>query len=506
MKILSPEQIRALDQATIQREPISSIALMERAANACYHWLNSHFDLSIDSTWVICCGSGNNGGDGWALGRILLANHPDLDIRMVDCQIGKRSTDNAANYERFRQAYPAKITITTSGDHFPQLPTKSILIDALLGSGLNRPISGKWAALVTTLNKLPLTKIALDIPSGLYAQQHTPGAAILQTQHVLSFQLPKLAFFAPQNLPYLGQYHLLDIGLDQDFIDTSPTPYSCISANYLRENIYQRQTFDHKGTFGHCLVIAGSHGKLGAAILAGRAALRAGAGLVTLHLPKCGYEVAQIAFPEAMCLVDQHRYIITQSPDLGAYRAIAIGPGMGTDELTARALRQIIEQSTRPLVIDADALNLLSHHPEWLKMLPPGSMLTPHPKEFSRLFGVTSNDFSRWELQRDKAQELQLVILLKTAFTSIATPDGKLYFNTTGNPGMGTAGTGDVLTGMLAGLLAQNYPPVFAAQLGVYLHGLAGDLATESNQQESLIASDVIANIGAAFKALRSEA
>lgn len=286
-----------------------------------------------------------------------------------------------------------------------------------------------------------------------------------------------------------------------------PLKKSTIDETELRKNLHHRQSFDHKGTFGHALIIAGSYGKMGAATLCARAALRAGSGLVTVHLPKCGYEIMQIAFPEAMCQVDRHKFVFTEAPnDLTPYRTIGIGPGLGQDSTTATAIHKLIERYEHPMVIDADALNILSQNSDWLQLLPANSILTPHPKEFERLFGKTENDSARWELQLAKAKELNVIIILKTGKTSIATPAGHLYFNTTGNPGMGTAGTGDVLTGIITGLLAQQYEPAMAAQLGVYLHGLAGDIAAERTEQESLLASDVIEHLGAAFKQLKTVA
>ncbi|MGB3546884.1 MAG: NAD(P)H-hydrate dehydratase, partial [Saprospiraceae bacterium] len=267
-----------------------------------------------------------------------------------------------------------------------------------------------------------------------------------------------------------------------------------------------RRAYDHKGTFGHALLVAGSYGKIGAAVMAARALLRSGAGLVSVHLPRCGYEIMQISFPEAMCTVDPHKYVFSAAPDnLDPYQAIGVGPGLGQDQLTGDALAKLLERAAQPLVIDADALNLLSQHPEWWEWIPKNSILTPHPKEFERLFGKADNDFARLDLQRERAAEHGCIIVQKTGHTTIAAPDGQLFFNSTGNPGMGTGGTGDVLTGILTGLLAQDYAPLTAACLGVYLHGLAGDLAAAALTQESLIAEDVIRYIGAAIRETRIE-
>lgn len=500
MKIATAEQIRALDQATIERESITSLELMERAAGACYYHLLGDLYQDNATNVALFCGPGNNGGDGWVLARLIhTSNFP---VTVYDCQIGKRSPDNEANFLRFQKEHPELVVTINEGDKLPELKY-SIIIDALFGSGLNRPLTGYWATLIEHINQANAKRYAVDIPSGMFADQYSDGA-IINADFTYSFELPKLAFFAPSYAPFLGEVSVISIGLDQDFIEAMPVKQSQLMAADLKASLHHRHSFDHKGTFGHALIIAGSYGKIGAATLSARAALRAGAGLVTVHLPKCGYEIMQIGFPEAMCQIDRHRYIFTQAPDdLTPYQTIGIGPGLGQDTTTAAALHELLQRYDRPLVIDADALNILGKNPTWLKLLPPHSILTPHPKEFERLFGKTENDFQRWELQLAKARELNVIIVLKTAKTSIATPDGYLYFNSTGNPGMGTAGTGDVLTGIITGLLAQSYPPLLAAQLGVFLHGLAGDIAAERTEQESLLASDVIECLGAGFKELR---
>ncbi|MEL6275198.1 MAG: NAD(P)H-hydrate dehydratase [Bacteroidota bacterium] len=499
MKILSAQQISALDQATIEREPITSSELMERASTKGFTFITNQFP-DLNQHFTIFCGPGNNGGDGWVIARLLFQK--GYNVTAVSCEIGQRSPDNTSNFHRFSQLADQYIVSILPNDPFPHLPAETIIIDALFGTGLNRPITGYWAELVTYLNAQDHLIISIDLPSGLFADAHSNGA-VIEADYTFTFQLPKLALFAPENEKFVGRWSILDIGLDADFIDAVPTPYSQIDPQRLRQQLYQRGPYDHKGTFGHTLVVAGSHGKIGAATLCAHAALRAGAGLVSLHVPQCGYEIAQIAFPEAMCQVDRHRFVFTQVGDLSPYRSLAVGPGLGTNVLTVGALEDLLKKASYPIVLDADALNLIGKNPHFFELIPTNSILTPHPKEFERLFGATDNDFARWKLQREKAQSLGLIIVLKTGHTSVATPEGKLIFNTTGNPGMGTAGTGDVLTGILAGLLAQSYAPSFAAALGVYLHGLAGDIAAGITEQESLLASDVIANLGRAYAELR---
>lgn len=496
MKILSASQIRKLDQATIQNEPISSIDLMERASETFVNWFIKTFP-NTDRNIQIFCGIGNNGGDGLAVARLLCQRF--YKVQVFCCNIStKTSEDFAKNLARLPKRQALELLEIQKEDSFPKLPSNGIVIDAIFGSGLNRPVQGYWADLILYLNKTAKTIVAIDIPSGLFADQATTSTH-LQADYTFSFELPKLAFFFPQNQHSLGEWTTKSIGLDADFIKKTETSYHYITPKIIKSILKKRHKFDHKGTYGHALLIAGSYGKVGAAVLAAKACLRTGAGLVSIHAPKCAYQILQISFPEAMVSIDEHDFYFSKIPDLKAYKAIGVGCGLGTENITYTALVELIKKSSIPLVLDADALNILSQHQEFLKQLPNHSILTPHPKEFERLFGKTANDFDRNQLQREQAKKLQVYIILKGANTCIATPEGDCYFNSTGNPGMGTAGTGDVLTGMITGLKAQGYSSLEASLLGVYLHGLAGDLAVAKTGQEALLASDVIAHIGQAF-------
>ncbi len=504
MKILNARQIKALELATLDRQSLSAAELMERAAAAWVDDFLEHLaDLAPHFKVAIVCGSGNNGGDGWAIASLLAEEVKQITV--FDCKIGTKSTDCRRMKEVLLDEALRNVSILSvpKGSPIPDFRNFDVLIDALFGIGLSRPISGYWAAVVEAINKAAILTIAVDLPSGLYADQASEGAIVRATS-TLSFGTPKLALFAAENYPYVGQWEILDIDLDLPYEAELPTPYNTLEALSLIGRLHHRSPFDHKGTFGHALIIAGSHGKIGAATLSARAAMRAGAGLVSVHLPKCGYPILQISFPEAMCSVDPHEFVFSSPPDLKAYKAIGIGPGLGTDPLSVAGLKSLLQTAQQtPLVIDADALNILAAQPELLALVPKNSILTPHPGEFERLFGHTANSFDRWELQRQKAQELAVIIVLKGGFTSIAMPNGDLLFNTSGNPGMATAGTGDVLTGMICGLLAQAYEPTEAALLGVCLHGIAGDIAALETTQESLLASDLIDRIGAAFSDLR---
>lgn len=501
LKIPSASQIRALDAYTIAHEPIASIDLMERACAVFVKWFAGLFPLDHNRPIAVFCGPGNNGGDGLAIARMLHELGYEVSAHRL-LQGQTPGPDHLLNFERLRAKRVVPIAdIETS--HFPALPANAIAIDALLGSGLNRPAAGTMADLINWLNTQPATRVAVDLPSGLYADA-PPNGPVLQAHYTLSFQFPKPAFLLPATGLSAGQWHYADIGLSPDGIRQLDTPHYWVDAHAAASLWRPRHRFDHKGTFGHALLIAGSYGKVGAAILACRGALRAGAGLVTAHLPRRAYEIMQMAFPEAMVEVDPHHYAWSETGPTNRYAAIGLGPGLGLDPISAQALHELLKRWNGPLVIDADGLNLLSLHPQWLNLLPPDTILTPHPKEFERLFGPAADDWARLALLRRKARETGVIIVLKMAYTITALPSGELFFNSTGNPGMGTAGTGDVLTGIITGLLAQGYPPADAARLGVYLHGRAGDLAADALQQECLIADDLLLYLGGAFKSLKT--
>lgn len=499
MQIYSVQQIRAWDSYTIDHEPIRSIDLMERASQAFVDWFTEAYPEE-SGTITILCGMGNNGGDGWAIGRLLSEN--GYTVQIWDCQLSaQRSPDNKINAERFVQYAYGPIYRVLEEDPYPLLHPESVLIDALFGSGLSRPISGYWGGLITWINEQPITRIAVDVPSGLFADQIS-GGSILKAHHTLSFQVPKLGFMFSEHGPCLGDWQILDIELHSDFVGENPSFYQLVDLD-ICQNIYRpRPRFGHKGTFGHALLLVGSRGMMGAGVLATQACLSGGCGLVTAHIPAQGELIMQISFPEAVLSLDPANDWISVLPNLARYQAIGIGCGIGKREESAQVLLELIQKTQVPLVLDADALNILSEHPSWITELPPHTILTPHPKEFARLFGATKDSLEQLDRLRAAAQETSCVILLKGAFSRIALPNGQIFFNSTGNPGMGTGGSGDVLTGLLTGLLAQGYPPEEAAILGTFLHGRAGDLAAEVVGQEALLASDLVDQMGPAFLSL----
>jgi NAD(P)H-hydrate epimerase len=492
MRILSTQQTRDLDTYTIAHEPIASIDLMERASQAFVDWFTPRIDTS--KKVGVVCGTGNNGGDGLAIARLLGEWGYSITAWIVEGGV-RQAEDFRINLERL-PANITRITVTTA-DAF-STGGCDILIDAIFGSGLSRAPEGLYADVIGVINKSEAMRIAVDIPSGLMADAPSSGT-IVKAHYTVSFQVPKLAFMLPGNYPFTGEWAVVDIGLDKEFARKLPTDYFYTRRKDAQSILKDRSKFDHKGAFGHALLIAGSHGKIGAAVLAAKACLRAGVGLLTSHLPECGYAIMQTAVPEAMAMTDEDPFIFSKAPDLTAYDTLGIGPGLGQDERTVKALAQTLENFRRPVVLDADALNILGANRHLLHLIPPGSILTPHPKEFQRLTGTWKDDFGRLEMQKDLASSLNAVIVLKGAHTSVASEDG-VHFNSTGNPGMATGGTGDVLTGILTALLAQNYSPAEAAILGVFLHGLAGDLAVGELGMNSLTATDVINHLPDAFQ------
>ena len=465
---------------------------MNRASGIFTRWFISRYPDQSRPV-VVMAGTGNNGGDGVAVVRLL--NEAQFAAKLAVCDFDTRhSADFDAQMTLLRaDIKPVILKNTREAAAFLQeLPEDTLFIDALFGTGLNRPLGGEWAALVELLNAYPGEKVSIDMPSGLLADHITPGSAVIRADRTFTFETPKLAFFFPENEQFTGKWEYDSIGLHPDFAEITDTPFYYLTGDDARKMEKTRAVFSHKGSHGHALMIAGSYGKMGAAVLASRACLRAGAGLLTIRAPRCGYVVLQTAVPEAMYSPDHRAQILSDIPDLSPFNAVGIGPGIGQSPETARALEKLLCQCHVPLLLDADALNLLALNRDWFDLLPENTIMTPHPKEFERLFGKTTDSFARNDLQREMAQRYRTVIVLKGACTAVALPDGTCWFNSTGNPAMATAGAGDVLTGIITGLLAQGYTPGDAARLGVWSHGAAGDRAVEATGRKSLIAGDLV--------------
>jgi NAD(P)H-hydrate epimerase len=494
MKILAAAETREADTYTIKNEPIASIDLMERASSAFVKFFVEHFHSK--RTIHIFCGAGNNGGDGLAVARMLLQKKYNIQTYLVNFK-DKGSADFMTNLERLKKHHEP-LLITGKGK-FPAFTEDDVVIDAIFGSGLTRPVEGIFAQIISEINEKARHIVSIDIASGLFADMPSQMGAIIKPSLTITFQTPKMAFLIPENEKYVGAWIAVNIGLNRDFIEKTSSANYMLTSRMVKELIKERRKFAHKGDFGKAIILSGSMGKMGAAVLGARACMRTGAGLLTLQVPQCGYEIIQTAVPEAMVTVDSQKDFLTQFPDLTPYSVVGMGPGIGTHPETTRMLYKLLENHTNPMAIDADAINIIGKNRFLLEKLPVGSILTPHLKEFERITEPCNNHFERLDLQRDFSRKYKVVVILKGANSSISLPDGRILFNTTGNPGMATGGSGDVLTGMITGLLAQNYRPSEAAILGVYLHGLAGDLAEKKLGREGLIASDIIEEIPQAF-------
>ena len=506
MKILSIEQIREADRYTIENEPIASIDLMERAAKALLPWLEQR--LTKESKVRIFCGMGNNGGDGLALARLLCEKEIVPTVYLVRYS-DQMSPDCETNYNRLKEAGKAPIVEVRSAEDFPKMEGGELVVDALFGTGLNRPLEGLAAELIDYLNQQPVYRLSIDIASGLLADAPSPSKSVFHADYTLTFQVPKLAFFMPENDACVGSIEAFNIELHPDYMDKVETDYYVLLKPMAANLIHPRTRFSHKGDYGHALLIAGSEGKTGAALLSAKACMKTGAGLLTVLLPKSARTALLSTLPEAMAYQmedlrdDRNEMRFEDFDRLQAFDAIGVGPGLGKSEVTARALKRLIQDAQVPMVMDADALNILAENPTWLSFLPQDTILTPHPKEFERLFGPTADSFERVKLQREMAMKYHVIIVYKGGYPTIALSDGTVFFNTGGNPGMATGGSGDVLTGMILSLLAQQYHPSKAALLGVYLHAAAGDLAAEEQGQEAMIASDLIDHIGKAYLSMK---
>jgi hydroxyethylthiazole kinase-like uncharacterized protein yjeF len=504
MKIFKTSTIREIDDFTIRNEPITSINLMERAACNCSAWIAKN--ISPETPLYFFIGPGNNGGDGWAIARIL-ADQAYGHIHLCNLHIDKiKSADAEINQKRLISQGKVPILHILSSSDFPILDSKVIVIDTLFGSGLSRPLEGLSADLVKHINASGCRVLSIDIPSGLMGEDNTgnPEQGIIKASVTLTFQFPKRSFFYAENEQYTGRWFIVPIGLHPGFMAAKQTGFYYTAFEDIFRKLKKRKQFSHKGTYGHALLIAGSYGMMGAAILAARACMRSGTGLLTSHVPRAGYPIMQAVVPESVFSIDDAERHFTKCPAVEKYTAVGVGPGIGIDGDTVSALESLIKTCHRPMVIDADALNIIASHNDMLDMLPENTIITPHPGEFDRLAGASENAFKRNQLQIELSKKYRLIIILKGAYTSITLPDGRCFFNGTGNPGMASAGCGDVLTGVVLSLLAQGYSPDDAAIFGTFIHGLAGDIAVCETGQESLIASDVVNNIGKAFNKLQN--
>ena len=506
MKIFTGKQIHEWDSYTMEHEPIRPIDLMERAAEA----LTDAIVRRWDKAWafVVLAGPGNNGGDALAVARMLTTRGYSVHTYLFNTT-GRISDECQRNKKRLLDTkHMKKFIEVTLNFEPPQLDETTVVIDGLFGSGLNKPLTGGFASLVKYVNNAPSQIVSIDMPSGLMAEDNTENIRqnIIRANLTLTLEQKKLAMYLADNEPYLGEIEVLDINLSQEFVRRTPASYHLIEEKEIRNLLRPRPNFAHKGMMGNALIFAGCYGMAGAATLATRACLRSGVGKVTIHTPLCNNDILQISVPEAVIQHDHDDTHFSDAVNTDDFDAVAIGPGIGQNEDTAIALMTQIRRTQCPMVLDADALNIISGHRAWINQLPRELVMTPHPAELDRLSGNTANgSYDRLQRAHELSERLGAYIILKGHYSALCTPDGDILFNPTGNAGMATAGSGDVLTGIITALLARGYTRRSACLLGMYLHGLAGDLAAQDLGMESLTASDIIACLPKAFKKVKSE-
>lgn len=502
MKILSASDIYKWERATIDGQNLAPAALMERAADALFQAIQQHVG-ERNGAFTILCGFGNNGGDGLAVGRMLQTAGHHVEIFLFEHS--SYSEENQLNQRRLQKMGVPIYPLTLESQL--ELPPQHIIIDALFGYGLSRQLDHRWKALIQQINNASNPVLSVDIPSGLFADKPTPtDAPIVQADITYTFACPKLSLLFPTYAMFTGHFQVLDIGLDKNILNTLPNTYQYIQKEDIQIIARPLKKFSHKGTYGHAYIAGGRYGSIGAVVLASKAALKTGCGLVTAYVPICGYTILQSAFPEAQVQTAPLDTHISMFPeDIMDYSAIGLGMGLGMHHDSEIALRQLLEQfrltsRTPALLLDADAINILAKNPDWHVLIPPNSILTPHPKELQRLIGTWADDFEKLEKVRSWTAQYQQIVVIKGANSAVVLPDGTVHFNSTGNPGMATGGSGDVLSGIITSLLAQRYLPSEAALLGVYLHGMAGDLAGLSMHQKSMIATDIMEHISGAWQ------
>lgn len=500
MKIFTSAQLSELDQYTIAHEPIRSIDLMERAAKTLSRAIMEQW--TTQTPVVVFCGPGNNGGDGLAIARMMAEQGYHVSTYLFNTT-GKLSEDCEKNRRRLQECRKLKgfAEVTDEFDP-PKLTADTLVVDALFGTGLSKPLAGGFASLVKYINQSPAYIVSVDMPSGLMTENNSYNvrANIIKADQTLTFHQRKLAFLFPENQPFVGRLRILDIRLSEEGAARIDTQFTMLDADEIGKKLLPRDEFAHKGDMGTAMIVAGCYGMAGAAILATRACLRSGVGKVIAHIPRRNNDIMQMSVPEAIIEADADEKFFTEATDTSDVDAVCIGPGLHQQESTAIALISQIRRTTVPIVLDADALNILANHRAWLQQLPSGIVMTPHPKEFDRLNGSPCADsYERLSRARSMAEQLKGYIVLKGHYTALCMPDGRVAFNTTGNAGMATAGSGDVLAGIITGLLARGYAQADACAIGMFLHGLAGDIAAEELGQESLTASDIIGCLPKAF-------
>ncbi len=499
MKIFNSQTIREIDSATCEAQQISSIELMERAASAVTCEIVSRF--LPGQRIVVMAGPGNNGGDALGVARMLMEQgYRKVEVFLFNVT-GKLSHD--CEEERKKLITVDGIDFTEVSREFtpPYLGKNDVVVDGLFGSGLSQPLMGGFKAIAGYINDSGAYVISIDLPSGLFGEDNSAVVYrdVVHADLTLAFQLPRLSFFFEENAAVLGEWKLLDIDLDQNKINELKSDYMLMEPRIIKAHLKPRNPFSGKRDYGSAMLFAGSAGMMGAAVMAARATIKSGAGLVTVHSAGIGMNIVQTAVPEAMFEPDRNEHYISDMTLHHPHQAIAAGPGIGTRDVTVDALERLLNTGPSPLVLDADALNCISQRPALLSQLTAKTIITPHVGEFDRLFGEHKSSDARLRTAIEMARQYNIIIVLKGHYTMTVSPTGRVYINSTGNAGMATAGAGDVLTGVITAFLAQGYKPVHAAFLGVYLHGLAGDIAAQKKGEFGMTASDIADYIGRAI-------
>ncbi len=497
MKVLSVKQLAEADSITVKKQKITSEILMERAATALFNSLHSKLSTT-EIPIKIFCGIGNNGGDGLVIGRLLHQEGYKVTIYVVNYS-HKRSENFLSNYDKIKEITHEWPILLTKDDDFPELSSNDFVIDAMFGIGLNRPLEGWVSRLVKHINKSHSFVLAVDMPSGLFADKiPNKKEAVIKADFTITFQTPKLVFFLPQTSKYVGDLQIIDIGLDREYLEKATANIQLVEKSDIQKLYKNREKESHKGNYGHSLIIGGSYGKIGSVGLSSTAALHSGAGMVTIFAPKCGYEILQTLLPEAMVITDKAEKTLTNiefelDPDV-----VCFGMGVGTSAESMEAMEKLLKKTSKPMLIDADGLNILSKNKEFLNFVPPNSVLTPHPKELERLIGKWKDDFNKLKKVKAFTKKYKVTIVIKGAYTLVVKGE-KISINSTGNPGMATAGSGDVLSGVITALISQNYDPFIAAIIGVFLHGKTGDIMAQKVSYEGLVSGDIAKNMGLSF-------
>ncbi len=489
MKLFNQRQLLEWDRYTIEKDGMNSLELIEEAGQLLAEEMEDQFTHNHQGPVRIFCGLGNNGADGLVVARKLGEYVEDLEVIVI--QYKEKGSSEFEFYLQATESCGIPISYVSHKDQLEDVPAASILVDAIFGTGVNRPLQGLTADVVLHLNRQEVDKrIAIDQPSGLHPDRIMDGP-VFKADYTLSIASRKLSTFFREHEDMVGEVVMIPLQLSAEYYEKTATTNHVIDLMELFLASPQISTHAFKNEFGHVLFVGGSLGKMGAALLASEAALRAGCGLVTAHIPSSGVDILQIGLPEAMVSVDEHPHHISHIPDLSAYQTICIGCGLGKD-VSPILLSTLLARKDIPKVIDADALNLLAEHPILFKDLNDRCILTPHIGEFHRLFGACDTSEVRFNKLIEKSKELNCYIILKGRYTMIATPEGHCFFNITGNPVLGTAGSGDVLAGYIAGHLARGFPVLEACKRAVCFHGYAGDLLLLENGQRGSLARDIL--------------